>query len=547
MEPSGERVPEIRRRPRLLALLERLATSRPEIVRALSYGRVGEAEAFARQMEHLARRYAVVSAARVVDASEGGRPLPPRSVLLTFRETRGFAAVAWPILERHGFAAVLFVSPASTAREAAAENRSEGLAPELLALAAKGLTLGVSGVGPAERGARAAGAELARALAALERGQTDAPRVVAYAGPSPGEDEVEAVRRARADLAFTTLPGALDLRWADPVHLRSTAIDAGAPLDSFRAQLVASSPRWRRLGGLVAPAGPEERRFRRAARAQRTRMRCVYRPLDALLAAGARPRPPFLATLRASLRWRASNHERLRNLASLSLRAAPPLERWLQDALLDTTRLPFSIERLELMAHGSAATVFRLELGRGRPPHVLKVYRWTLGQSSAGLLQMGCRQRARYRHLRRWFGETVLRTHFLVLAGPLRAFPVAATLQELLEDSRDLLAPGDEELLRYLRFRPGLAAEFGTFARRVLEVRAQGFFPDLLGPGNLLLAERGARASIRLIDCDGLYDLRCRVPGLPRARLDAAARRLELLALQLEQHLEPQPEPQSPS
>src|SRR5262247_1281232 len=89
---------------RSLALLEALATRRTNVVRVLAYVRVERTEAFERQMEFLAARHPVVSAAQVLDALEGFRALPPRAVLLAFHEARGFGELVWPILRRRGLA-----------------------------------------------------------------------------------------------------------------------------------------------------------------------------------------------------------------------------------------------------------------------------------------------------------------------------------------------------------------------------------------------------------------------------------------------------------
>src|SRR5688572_25561193 len=103
------------------ALVERLDSASPRILRVLTYHRVDQPEPFVRHVEHLAARYRVVSAAQVVAALEGGPPLPRRSVLLTFDDAyRGFARVAWPILRARGCPAALFVPTAypDSAREA---------------------------------------------------------------------------------------------------------------------------------------------------------------------------------------------------------------------------------------------------------------------------------------------------------------------------------------------------------------------------------------------------------------------------------------------
>lgn len=98
---------------RAIALVERLDSSHPRFLRVLTYHRVDEPEPFERQMEHLSLRYHVVSIARVLTALEGGPPLPPRAVLLTFDDAyTSFASVAWPILRAHGFPATVFVPTA---------------------------------------------------------------------------------------------------------------------------------------------------------------------------------------------------------------------------------------------------------------------------------------------------------------------------------------------------------------------------------------------------------------------------------------------------
>lgn len=96
-----------------VALVERLDSASPRVLRVLTYHRVDDPAPFARQLEHLAARYRVVSIPRVLAALDGGAPLPPRAVLLTFDDAyRSFAEVAWPLLRRHGFPAALFVPTA---------------------------------------------------------------------------------------------------------------------------------------------------------------------------------------------------------------------------------------------------------------------------------------------------------------------------------------------------------------------------------------------------------------------------------------------------
>jgi glycosyltransferase involved in cell wall biosynthesis/peptidoglycan/xylan/chitin deacetylase (PgdA/CDA1 family) len=68
---------------------------------------------FGRIAELLARDYYVVSMDEALDAVVRNRPLPPRSVLLTFDDGyRDFAVNAWPTLKRYGLPATLFVPTA---------------------------------------------------------------------------------------------------------------------------------------------------------------------------------------------------------------------------------------------------------------------------------------------------------------------------------------------------------------------------------------------------------------------------------------------------
>jgi peptidoglycan/xylan/chitin deacetylase (PgdA/CDA1 family) len=95
------------------------------MLRILTYHRIGVANplqswsprmisatpaAFAAQMRHIARHWQPVSASAVLAASQGGEPLPERSVLVTFDDGyRDFRTQALPILQAHGIPVVLFV------------------------------------------------------------------------------------------------------------------------------------------------------------------------------------------------------------------------------------------------------------------------------------------------------------------------------------------------------------------------------------------------------------------------------------------------------
>lgn len=110
---------------RLVDLLERSDPERPNLLRVLTYHRVdkpGEGryprlmvapDAFAAQMEFVARRFRVLSTPELLSAARSGAPLPPRALLITFDDAYAdFAANAWPVLRRLGLPVTLFVPTA---------------------------------------------------------------------------------------------------------------------------------------------------------------------------------------------------------------------------------------------------------------------------------------------------------------------------------------------------------------------------------------------------------------------------------------------------
>jgi hypothetical protein len=223
-------------------------------------------------------------------------------------------------------------------------------------------------------------------------------------------------------------------------------------------------------------------------------------------------------------------------MVQLTLGRSAALERRLERALLDPARLPVHAARLELAGFGSGTTVFRLESGSAAPPHALKIYRRTLGRAPAHLAAAARRYRERYRRLSNAFGEVVLPASFLVLHGPLRGVRAVACLQPWLGgEVQDLLGLEDEALLAQLRSHD-LEESFAAFARRALEWRAQGVFPDLVGRGNLVVTREDENASARLllIDYGIFHPVDAPAADGTRAKLEALAGRLESLLVRIE-------------
>jgi len=112
---------------RLVEVLEHTDPERSNLLRVLTYHRVDwpdvgagryprlmvSPEAFAAQMQLVARRFRVLSMPELLAAARTGTPLPPRALLLTFDDAYAdFATHAWPVLKRHGLPATLFVPTA---------------------------------------------------------------------------------------------------------------------------------------------------------------------------------------------------------------------------------------------------------------------------------------------------------------------------------------------------------------------------------------------------------------------------------------------------
>ncbi len=110
----------------VLTAVESNEAKRDNLLRVLAYHRIGQpdpggalgdpslfsvtAEGFAEQMAYLAEHYHVIAPPDLLDALAGRRRLPPRSVMITFDDGyHDFMDLAWPVLERLGLPALLFV------------------------------------------------------------------------------------------------------------------------------------------------------------------------------------------------------------------------------------------------------------------------------------------------------------------------------------------------------------------------------------------------------------------------------------------------------
>ncbi|MCI0395969.1 MAG: polysaccharide deacetylase family protein [Chloroflexi bacterium] len=115
---------------------------------------------------------------------------------------------------------------------------------ELRQLANEGVTLGAhTRTHPSldQLSSQEAQAEAVGSLQDLEREVGQAPPIFAYPGGQFREDIVQALRQAGFALAFTTIRGVNDLRYADPLRLRRINIGRRATLPVLRVRLLHSS------------------------------------------------------------------------------------------------------------------------------------------------------------------------------------------------------------------------------------------------------------------------------------------------------------------
>ncbi|MEZ4713580.1 MAG: polysaccharide deacetylase family protein [Caldilineaceae bacterium] len=97
----------------LMTQLTRLDRTGANQLRIFTYHRLGEPAVFEAQMCYLAENYHAVSMHELAQVQMGGHTLPPRSVMVTFDDAyQDFAEVAWPIMQRYGLPAAVFVATA---------------------------------------------------------------------------------------------------------------------------------------------------------------------------------------------------------------------------------------------------------------------------------------------------------------------------------------------------------------------------------------------------------------------------------------------------
>ena len=240
-----------------------------------------------------------------------------------------------------------------------------------------------------------------------------------------------------------------------------------------------------------------------------SRLRC--KALDAALTASFGSTVSWRDDWKRVARPRTSHYERLRSIVRIVDRAVPGSAARVRAALTRTKQLPFPGGGLELVGYGSGSTVFRL--GGVDGDFVLKAYRRTLGASRDDLVKLALEFRTKYETVAAWYADRadiVAPAEYVILAGPLRAYPSVAGLQVYVqEEMRDVFDDlTDEELRVAMDESSEFRAQFGFFAAKTLElVEREGRCADLLGHENVLVVGRGRSARLKVLDY-GILEVR---------------------------------------
>jgi glycosyltransferase involved in cell wall biosynthesis/peptidoglycan/xylan/chitin deacetylase (PgdA/CDA1 family) len=207
--------------------------------------------AFERQLQLLrANGYHSVSSADLIHARLTGHPLPGRPVMITFDDGyEDFADTAWPILERNGFSAEVFIVSDLVGRASAWDAHLGSAAPlmswdRIEALAREGVSFGshLASHTPAPNlPTRALLEEAERSRrSVMER---TAQEVLSIAPPYGALDErsIRALQAANFKLALTTRRGVADLA-LDGYALPRIEVRGDMPLSEFACELGLSTP-----------------------------------------------------------------------------------------------------------------------------------------------------------------------------------------------------------------------------------------------------------------------------------------------------------------
>jgi peptidoglycan/xylan/chitin deacetylase (PgdA/CDA1 family) len=228
-----------------------------QTVPILSYHRFGEKdgrmvvtpEAFAAQLDYLAKNdFQVVRLADLAEFLAGKRPLPRRAVVITMDD--GYASMyehAFPLLEKHGFPATVFVytdfvgAKDALSWEQMAEMRASGLV-DIQSHSKSHANLSYRLPGESERAYRERLAMEVRAPAkTLQQRLSAAPVSFAYPFGDTNQQVIDTLIKADYKLAVTVDPGGNPF-FAYPLMLKRSMVFGDQDLGAFIAKLQVYRP-----------------------------------------------------------------------------------------------------------------------------------------------------------------------------------------------------------------------------------------------------------------------------------------------------------------
>ena len=204
-------------------------------------------------------------------------------------------------------------------------------------------------------------------------------------------------------------------------------------------------------------------------------------------------------------------YRRVQHVLNALTRILPRTVEHYRRRLFDPRLFPFVADSVTLLGFGSGVTVFLMRAARDRTgPHVLKIYRESLGRRVESLQTMVRERRATYERLTAWYDgcSVLLPTQFLVLHGPLGARAAVACVQPYVDGPHtDIFEDLQErELLELLTTHPRLNAQFRLFVERSLQaVEREGACVDMVGRDNVVITGDGDQCRLVLLD-NGFYD-----------------------------------------
>jgi hypothetical protein len=227
----------------------------------------------------------------------------------------------------------------------------------------------------------------------------------------------------------------------------------------------------------------------------------------AILLSPSAPKQTFGALLHHATLEKNPVQDRVIWAISLFDRLIPGIAGKLSRQIYINNDFPWQPIPAELFAYGTGAAVFRAKWKY--QDFALRVYKHSIGKSTAGLLEIARYYKKKYEMVLSWYGgtsELVLPMEFLVVQGLPFIGPVVVSLQPYVEGKKyDPFEDfSDAELLKLLEENDFLREQFLFFVEQTLrQWNEKKECYDFLGRENILLVKNGGEYRLRIVDVGG--------------------------------------------